>query len=103
MLEKLIAAALTRPALAHRVLRDELDRLREGGYLSEQELDGLRRETLEKLSERLEQARVAVSPLVSGLGESLREALDIPSRSEVRALTEELRRRRADGADDPRV
>lgn len=101
MIDKLLAAALTRPSLARKALRDEVDRLREGGYLPQEELDALASEAAEQLGRRLEDARATVGPLLVGAAASLREALDIPSRAEVLALTEELRRARGAGSDEP--
>ncbi len=103
MLDKLIAAALTRPSMAHRALREEIERLRAGGYLSETELEELARDAASRLSERLTEARTAVAPLVVGLGDSVRAALDVPSRSEILALTEELRRARGERGAAPQA
>ena len=101
MIEKLLAAALTRPSLARRALRDEVDRLRRGGYLPEDDLEALAGDAAQQLGERIEEARATVGPLLTGAAASLREALDLPSRAEVLALTEELRRAREARGEEP--
>lgn len=94
MLEKLVLAAC-RPSVLRTLVRDELKRLEEGGYVDAADIERAASDGLSALEGRVEQARSALGPAVTGLGRSMREALDIPSRTEVLALTEELRRARA--------
>ncbi len=95
MLEKLVQAALARPAVLTRAVEDELARLETGGYLKREELEKLTAECVGALQQQLERAKSTTLPLVAGLGATLREALDIPSRAEIVALTEALRRAEA--------
>ena len=78
----------------------ELERLKAKGYISE-DPEALAAEVLKQLEGRAEQARSTVSPLLQGLGSTLREAMDSPSRSEILALKEALERheRRSDETD----
>jgi hypothetical protein len=103
MFEQFVAAALGRTGSIRTVVQQELERLRERGYITEDpgELTG---ELLGKLEGQAEQARQTVGPLILGLGSSLRDALDLPSRAEVLALTRALERAeaaRADGDEAP--
>ena len=94
VIEKLIASLMARQSFS-RVAREEFDRLQAGGYLNHSELEKLAKDLQTKLGDQAESARGAlqplVQPLVAGIGQSLREALDIPSRSEILELTRALR------------
>jgi hypothetical protein len=68
-------------------LEQELERLSAGGYLSREDLDRVRAEA----SQHVEAAAGTVGVGLDGLASSLRQVLDLPSRSEILALTEELR------------
>ncbi len=97
MLEKLVFAALGRSTV-EQVVREELERLEQGGFVDRQQLEQLSGECLKALEGRVDRARGAVGPVLGDLAARVREALDIPSRAEVVALTEALRR--AERADD---
>jgi len=95
VLENLVSALMARSNLARDAVRNELGRLQREGYLDEAEAKRLLEEGLEALGERLEAARAQVEPALGELGgevgRRLRDALDLPSRAEVVALTEALR------------
>lgn len=95
MLDKLVQAAL-RPSMISRVVTDELERLEKGGFLAAGDVEKLSAEARKVLEERVEHTRTSVAPLLANLASGLREALDLPSRAEVLALTEALRRAQAD-------
>lgn len=90
MIEKLIASLMARPSLSS-VARDEFERLKAGGYLDQAELERLAKDLQSKLGGQAEAAKGTLQPLVQGIGQSLREALDIPSRREILELTQALR------------
>lgn len=90
MLEKLVFAALGKGTL-EQVVRQELERLEQGGFVGREELERLSRECVEALQGRVERARGVVGPVLGDLGARVREALDLPSRAEVLALTEALK------------
>ncbi|MGE0708453.1 MAG: hypothetical protein AB7N76_19265 [Planctomycetota bacterium] len=92
MLEKLIATVLTGPAFG-RLAKEELERLQAGGYLPPEEVAGLLERAQERLGTSADRARALALPLLREMGATLREALDIPSRAEIRELTEALRAR----------
>lgn len=98
MIEQFVAAAMGRTGSIRSVVQKELQRLRERGYITEDpaELTG---ELMAKLEGQAEQARETVVPLLSGLVGSVREALDLPSRTEVLALTKALERAEAARVD----
>ena len=52
------------------------------------------------LDEQAQKARTSVAPLFKGLLSTLREVLDVPSRSEILALTEALKRAEKRGGQD---
>lgn len=95
MLDKLVLAAFGRTSL-ERVVRQELERLEQGGFLPREELERLSAECTAALAGQVERARglvgPAVGPVLGELAARVREALDVPSRAEVVALTEALRR-----------
>lgn len=96
MLEKLFAAAFAPQGAVRSFVHDELERLTKGGYLpAATDVERLTEEALSGLAERSQGARETLSPLLRGAAGALREALDIPSRTEVLALTEALRRAQA--------
>lgn len=90
MIEKLIASFLSRPGFAS-IARDEFVRLQEGGHLSAKELETLASELQAKLAGQAEAAQSSLQPLVLGIGKTLRESLDIPSRQEILELTAALK------------
>lgn len=91
MLEKLVLAALGNDTV-ERLVRQELERLEKGGFLQRAELERLSAECLGALASRAEQARSTIAPVVGNLAVHMRQALDLPSRAEVLALTEALAR-----------
>ena len=95
MLDKWLTALL-KPDLAPNLLKEELDRLQAGGYLSAEDVDRLYRECSASLTEGAERTRRAILPLLEAAGSTVRGALDLPSRSEIVALTEALRARQDD-------
>lgn len=97
MLEKLVFAALGKDTL-EQVVRRELERLEQGGFVDKEQLERLSEECLKALEGRVERARTAVGPLLGDLAARVREALDLPSRAEVLALTEALKRAERDAA-----
>ncbi len=100
MLEDVLVSVLGRQEQLKTLVRGELERLVGKGYL-EGNPEDLATEVLGKLEERAETARERTLPLLKGLGDSLRRALDIPSRAEILALTEALSRHasQSDGQD----
>lgn len=98
VLNKLIASVL-RPEYTRDLIEGELQRLADGGYLRPEELQELTQECIQALGERVDQARATVVPLMQGVTATVREALDIPSRAEVLALTEALRAQQAKSED----
>ena len=90
MLDKLLAAGLGRPDFIKNLLADELSRLQQGGYGDASELKQLVEERLATLEGQAEQVRGLMLPLLSGVGRSVRESLDLPSRAEILALTQAL-------------
>jgi len=90
VIEKLIASFLSRPGFAS-VARDEFVRLQEGGHLSAKELETLAAELQSKLAGQAEAAQSSLQPFVLGIGKTLRESLDIPSRQEILDLTAALK------------
>jgi hypothetical protein len=101
VLDKLVEAAL-RPSAITQVVTDELRRLEKGGFLSAADVEKLAAEAKAVLGEKVEHTRATVLPLLGGVASSLREALDLPSRAEVLALTEALRRAEASRAEGAR-
>ncbi|MCO5164935.1 MAG: hypothetical protein M9894_01010 [Planctomycetes bacterium] len=103
MLDKLVLAAFGRTSL-ERVVRQELERLEKGGFLPREELERLSAECTAALAGQVERARglvePALGPVLGDLAARVREALDVPSRAEVVALTEALRRAERPGAPD---
>ncbi|RMG09176.1 MAG: hypothetical protein D6731_20270 [Planctomycetota bacterium] len=93
MLEDLLLS-LGRAETIESALRAELERLQREGYLDEVP-EGVWDELRGRLEGRAERARQRVKPLVEALGASLRAALDLPSRSDIVALTEALERAEA--------
>lgn len=100
MLEKLVFAALGKSTV-EQVVRQELERLEQGGFVDKAQLEQLSEECLKALEGRVERARGVVGPVLGDLAARMREALDIPSRAEVLALTEALRRAERPAADPP--
>ncbi len=100
MLDKLVLAALGRTTALRSIVKEELARLQEGGYLSGEEFEQLSTQCLSTLETQIGKAQKVASPLVSGLGKSVRHAFDLPSASEIRALTEALQRSRTEGTSD---
>ncbi|MBX3472501.1 MAG: hypothetical protein KF878_37085, partial [Planctomycetes bacterium] len=86
MLDKLVLAAFGRTSL-ERVVRQELERLEQGGFLPREELERLSAECTAALAGQVERARglvgPAVGPVLGELAARVREALDVPSRAEV--------------------
>lgn len=91
MIEKLLAGILTQPL---RLAEQELRRLEEGGYLDPAEVEQLLAEAKERLGGQAERARSFAQPLLEAAGGAVREVLDIPTRAEIRELTEALREAR---------
>lgn len=89
VLDKLVQAAL-RPSMISRVVTDELERLEKGGFLTAADVEKLSAEARKVLEERVEHTKTSVAPVLAHLASGLREALDLPSRAEVLALTEAL-------------
>lgn len=104
MLEKLVLAALGKDAI-ERLVRQELERLEQGGFLKRAELERLSAECLGALASRAAEAKGTiapiVSPLVGAVASQVREAMDLPSRAEVLALTEALSRAERPSAPAP--
>jgi hypothetical protein len=88
-------SALGRNDVLAQAVKDELERLGKGGYLKPAEVERLSGECVKALEGQVARARGVVGPLVSGLAGQVREALDLPSRAEIRALTEALARAEA--------
>lgn len=99
MLEKLVFAALGRSTV-EQAIRQELERLEQGGFVDKEQLERLSEECLKALEGRVDRARGVVGPVLGDLATRVREALDIPSRAEVLALTRALERAER-GADAP--
>lgn len=93
MIEKVIASLLARPAFSS-LAREEFERLQKGGHLSSTELETLTAEIQAKLVSQAEAAKGSLNPLLAGLGKTLRESLDIPSRQEILDLTAALQANR---------
>lgn len=91
MIEKLLAGILTQPL---RLAEQELRRLEEGGYLDAEEVERLLAEAKERLGGQAARARSFAQPLLEAAGGAFRDALDIPTRAEIRELTEALREAR---------
>jgi hypothetical protein len=91
MLDKLVLAAFSKTTV-ERLVRQELERLEAGGFVQRDELERLTAECLDALGGKVERARQLVTPVLGGLAAQVREALDLPSRAEVRALTDALAR-----------
>lgn len=91
MLDKLVFGMLGKNGV-ERFVRQELERLQQGGFLEKEELERLSAECLSALEGRLDKASKVIGPALGGLAAQVREALDIPSRAEVIALTEALAR-----------
>ncbi|MEZ6187380.1 MAG: hypothetical protein R3F62_20510 [Planctomycetota bacterium] len=103
MLDPFLTRALAKSSALRAVVEGELARLAGEGFLSAEDAEALRSEHAERLRELTEGAGEQASALLSGLASGLRQALDLPSRAEVVALTEELRqaRQRAEEASGP--
>lgn len=95
MLDKLVFSALGKSGV-ERFVREELERLQQGGFLRKEDLDRLSTECLGALEGRFDRVQKTVGPVLGGLAAQVREALDIPSRAEVIALTEALARAERD-------
>ena len=102
MLERILIGALARSETLRSLVEGELERLSEQGFLSPEDAAELKGEHTKRLQELASGASGHATQALQGLGAGLRAALDIPSRAEVQALTEELRlaRERAQEASD---
>lgn len=95
MLDKLVFSALGKSGV-ERFVREELERLQQGGFLGKEDLERLSAECLGALEGRFSRVQQSFGPVLGGLAAQVREALDIPSRAEVIALTEALARAERD-------
>lgn len=102
MLERILIGALARSETLRSLVEGELERLSEQGFLSLEDAAELKGEHAKRLQELASGASGHASLALQGLGAGLRAALDIPSRAEIQALTEELRlaRERTQEASD---
>lgn len=91
MLEDVFLTVLNRQGQLKSLVQGEIERLKEKGYLTE-DPEALAAEFLERIEEHASKARETTVPLLKGLGDTLRQALDIPSRTEILALTQALER-----------
>lgn len=110
MLDKLLAAGLGQPDFIKNLLADELSRLEKGGYGDTSDLAKMVEERLAALGGQADQVRGVMAPLLSGVGRSVLEAMDLPSRTEILALTQALQEAKqagvvpagsADSSDEP--
>ncbi|MCA8925890.1 MAG: hypothetical protein KDD82_29050 [Planctomycetes bacterium] len=101
MLDQILIGALGRSETLRSLVEGELQRLSEEGFLSAADVAELRDAHAQRLRELAAGAGGQASQALRGLGSSLRAALDLPSRAEVLALTEELRLARARAAEGP--
>ena len=91
MLERILIGALARSETLRSLVEGELQRLSEEGFLSAADVEELKVEHGKRLQELASSAGGHATQAISGLGAGLRAALDLPSRAEIQALTEELR------------
>ena len=96
MLEDMIFGVLAKTRRVPAAVRRELERLEAGGFVGAEEVERLSAEFSERWADSL---KSLPTPSLRGLGRQLREVLDLPSREELEALREELRRAR--GSDQP--
>jgi hypothetical protein len=99
MIEDLLFSALGQNERMKEFVTNEISRLMAKGYVGDDSQE-LVADVLKRLEDQAEKARTNVGPLLKGLGSTLRDALDVPSRSEILALTEALKRaEERDGQD----
>lgn len=99
MIEDLLFSALGQNERMKEFVTGEISRLKAKGYVGEDSKE-LLAEVLGRLEDQASKARSSVGPLLQGLGSTLREALDVPSRAEILALTEALNRAEERGGQD---